>query len=485
MKDTRKSTLLLAGVLGAFGAGLAAGKAIGRAARPGVTEGGLPRASLLDTLALGLEVFAPVVAQGVIIRRPPLVALAERFDLDRRAVRRLQKLRDRYGAGPLMLPLPLRKQAVLLDPGHVRRVLDASPEPFSAASTEKRAALSHFEPEGVLLSTGARRAERRRYNEAALDSAHPMHRLAARFLPLVEEEAARMLDGARERGALDWELYSQGWYRLVRRVVLGDGAAEDHALQDMLVRLRGAANWAGFHPRMRITRARFLTRIAAYLERAEPGSLAGHMATIPRSATTLPQQQVPQWLFAFDAAAIAGFRALALLASHPGHARHAQAEAATRALPQQEQGQPLPFLRACVLEALRLWPTTPMILRQSTAETRWDAGGARASMPADTGILIHAPFFHRDDARLPWADRFTPSLWLDDGARQDAPLVPFSDGPVTCPGRNLVLMLSSAMLGALVDGRRLALAPDSDPRLDPARLPGTLDNYRLRFRIAS
>ena len=76
MRNSRKDTLLLAaGVLGAFGAGLAAGRSIARAASPAAAahathDEGLPRASLLDTLALGLEVFAPVVAQGVIIRRP-------------------------------------------------------------------------------------------------------------------------------------------------------------------------------------------------------------------------------------------------------------------------------------------------------------------------------------------------------------------------------------------------------------------------------
>jgi cytochrome P450 len=44
-----------------------------------------------------------------------------------------------------------------------------------------------------------------------------------------------------------------------------------------------------------------------------------------------------------------------------------------------------------VLESLRLWPTTPTILRQTTAETRWN----RDSTPAGTVVLIFAPFFHR------------------------------------------------------------------------------------------
>ncbi len=470
-KKRRDSLFLAAGVLGALGAGFAIGRGF---TKSGTTATGLPRASLLDTLALGLEVFAPVVAQGAIIRRPPMVALAEKLDLDRRAVQRMQKLRDKYGCGPLMLPLLIRKQAVVLDPRHAQRVLDGSPDPFSPASTEKRGALSHFEPKAVLLSEGAERLERRRFNEAALDTAHPMHRMAAGFLPLVEEEAARILEAAREQGRLDWDIWSQGWYRLIRRIVLGNSAAEDHELQALITRLRGAANWSGFHPKLRGKRARFLARIQTYLDRAEPGSLAGFMAQIPRTALTAPNQQVPQWLFAFDAAVIASFRALALLDTYPEQLRHAREEIAQR-----DAKAELPFLRATMLEALRLWPTTPMVLRQSRAETQWENG----AMPADTGVLVHAPFFHRDDAHLPYANRFAPELWREDweqGVKRDWPLIPFSDGPVICPGRHLVLMTSSNLLAALLEKHTLRL---ENRTLDPAHLPGTLDNYSLRFRV--
>jgi hypothetical protein len=41
---------------------------------------------------------------------------------------------------------------VLLEPVHVRRVLDQSPEPFSTASDEKEAALSHFQRFTILPS---------------------------------------------------------------------------------------------------------------------------------------------------------------------------------------------------------------------------------------------------------------------------------------------------------------------------------------------
>ena len=480
--NKRNQNLLLAGALGLAGAFVASKLMSQSSRRRGAARpGGLATAGVIDTAALALDVLAPTFAKGVIVRRPRVVALAERLGLDERAVRRMQKLRDKYGDGPLMLPLPIRRQAVLLAPQHVRRVLDGSPEPFSAASSEKRAALSHFEPKGALISCGRERAERRRFNEEVLEHERAVHRMVGQFLPAVDDEAGRILDRARRRGELDWDSFNTGWTRLVRRIVFGDGAAGDQEISDMIIALRKAANWAFMRPKKTGLRERFLARIQAYLERAEPGSLAAVAAGIPRTPDAAPNQQVPQWLFAFDAAGMATFRALALLAAHPEQAARAREE--LRSHPGIER-QYLPFLRATVLESLRLWPTTPAILRQTTRDTDWNG----ETMPAGTGVLVFTPFFHRDDQRMACANRFAPELWLkDDQVRhaqdRDWPLIPFSSGPVTCPARNLVLMLTSVMLGALIDtgadGRALRLVPQG--RLDPAQLPGTLDNYGLRF----
>ena len=58
-------------------------------------------------------------------------------------------------------------------------------------------------------------------------------------------------------------------------------------------------------------------------------------------------------------------------------------------------------------------------------------------------------------------------------------LVPFSAGPARCPGRDLVLLVTSAVLARLLE-RDLHLV--RGPRLDPDRpLPGTLDHTGLRF----
>lgn len=435
----------------------------------------LPKATVADTLRVLADVIIPTLAKGPIIRRQKMVAVAERLNLDDRAVRRMQLLHETYGRGPLLLRVPRWSRAVILAPDDVHEVLERSPEPFATETDEKRAALAHFEPKVSLISHGTERAVRRQINEEALDTPRHVHRLAEHFVPVVQEEASELLDEVRPGGELTWNAFNEAWMRIVRRVVFGDAARNDHEITDMIVRLRTDGNWAFLKPKRKELRERFLAGVQERMAEAEPGSLTNVMAEMRTTEEMAPSHQVPQWLFAFDPAGMTTFRALALLSSHPNQAEKAQQEIDGDTTGRQH----MPYLRACILESLRLWPTTPLVLRQSTVETEWETG----VMPANTGILIFAPYFHRDDQHLPYADRFSPEIWLEERTRDDWPLIPFSGGPAICPGTYLVLLLTSAMLAELTDGRDVQIT--SPNRLDPDKpLPGTLNNYALRFNYA-
>lgn len=428
----------------------------------------LPRASFGETLSVLGAAVGPLVAKGVILRRPLIVRALHETGAEERGVRVLQALRTRHGPGPVMLRVPGRSLAVVLDPGHAAQVLAGTPEPFESDMREKRAALSHFEPRGSLISRGGERAERRAFNERVLNSACPIHSLGGEMMAAVAAEADALLAEADRRGGLSWDTYRKRWNRMARRVVLGPKAADDEALGRLLIDLRGRANWAFLAPKRRSARARFHREVGAYLDRAAPGSLASLMpaAATPRAA---PADQVGQYLFAFDAAAIATFRALALLASLPGHAQRARDEA--------RSGSPeLPFLRATILESLRLWPATPAILRETDRETDWDG----ATMPKGTGLIIHAPFLHRDERRLPYAHRFAPEIWTGSEPER-APLLPFSAGPARCPGRPLVELVGSRMLAHLL--RRNWIVPERC-RLEQGRMPHTFDHFSLSLKLA-
>jgi cytochrome P450 len=133
-----------------------------------------------------------------------------------------------------------------------------------------------------------------------------------------------------------------------------------------------------------------------------------------------------------------------------------------------------------LLEAIRLWPTTPLVLRETTGDTQWEGG----TMPAGSRVVIFAPYFHRDGRRIPFADRLVPRLWNGEAETRarDWPLIPFSRGPAECPGRQVALLLGSAMLAALLRSGCPTLA--SPTRLDPTRpLPAGLNPFALRFRL--
>ena len=434
----------------------------------------VPQASAADTARAVSRVLLPLISRGLILRRPPIVAGAEKLDLDRRAVRELQRLRHRYGPGPVKLALP-RDIALVLDPEDVKRILAESPDPFRTDNLEKRHALGHFQPYGVLASHGPAREDRRAYNEAILDWPAPVHCMAEELLAKVRDEAQVLLALGEATGRISWDDFIQRWYRMVRRVVFGDQAADDEEITRLVGSLRADANWSYLRPKSRRTFERFEARLLHHLTRAEPGSLAHLMAQTPASAITVPHMQIPQWLFAFGPAGIATWRALALLEGHPDAMTRARDEIAGVDL---DQPHDLGFARACVLESLRLWPTTPGILRDTTRETTWDTG----SLPTGTGLIIFAPFFHRDDERLDFANRFEPSLWMGDHDPDAWPLVPFSTGPGVCPARNLVLLLGSAMLGMLIRHHDYRLP--ARRHLDAARpLPSVYDPFHVTFAM--
>ncbi|MEU9123664.1 cytochrome P450 [Streptomyces sp. NPDC048506] len=135
------------------------------------------------------------------------------------------------------------------------------------------------------------------------------------------------------------------------------------------------------------------------------GSLAALVAATPCPKAAQPAGQIPHWLFGYDAAAIATYSALALLASHPEHADRVHTEIDSIEPNRPATADAPPLLRACTLESLRLWPTSLAILRDTTAETTWHDG---TTTPPDTGVVFYSSFFHRAPQHLPHADEFEP-----------------------------------------------------------------------------
>lgn len=423
----------------------------------------LPTASPLDTGRAVRDIFLPLLTQGAILRRPRVGTLAERFHADDRALRLVRRFRRRYGAGPLLFRLPGRTIGLVLAADDVRRLLAGTPDPFAAATAEKAGALRHFQPHAVLITDPPLREARRDLNEQALGSHQPVHQYGHRMLEVVRDELDVLT------GTLGWDEFRAVWSRAVRRIVLGDSAGDDTDLIADLDQLRADANWAEFRPRRDEVRERFLDIVAAYVAKAEPGSLVS--ALEDHDGALDPAGQVPHWLFAFDAAGIALWRLFAVLATQP-----AELEPIVTEAHHPDASPLLAHAGAAVQESLRLWPTTLLVLRESRTGTEWRDRIA----PEGTEFAIVSSVFHRDDEAIDFANRFEPAIWLDGRADGSWPIIPFSAGPAECPGRNVVLLTTSAAVSHVAARYDLDVDPATRRKLSGA-LPMTFNHATARI----
>lgn len=421
------------------------------------------RASLLDMALLGALVLVPTLAQGVLLRRRRMVTLAARVDANSWACQLLKWLRRKHNSGTLLVNVVNRRILILLSDTDARQAFAQTTASLTSASRDKIAAVGHFEPEALLISRGPIRQERRCFNESVLDYPRTNHPLCPALADAINEEAAELIARTTKVGnELTWNEFVRTYRRIVRRVVLGDAAKDDEHLTELQNKLRADGNWLRLHPRRHQLREELWARVRFYLGQAPTSGLASRVADAPQTKRTLPEAQAQHWLFAFDAAPIAAFLTLALLNGHPDKARRARTDH--------------DYLRACVRESLRLWPTAIAILRDTTQETVWPDGG---HVPAGTAVVFYSPYFHRDETRLSYADRFEPEAWLDERAHNDWALAPFSRGPAECPGQHVVLFTSATLLTALLNQNPRQIAGQ---RFTPSKpLPRTADHHTLRF----
>lgn len=420
---------------------------------PGPTRAG--RTDVVRLLVIGV---LPTLVQGACLRRPLGVRLTAALDTHAWGCRLLDDLRERHGPGPVLVNAFGRTGLILLSADDARRMLAETGVSFTTANREKMAALSHFEPDAVLITPGAVKAERRRFNETAIDHCVAGQWFREACQAAVEEEARPLLVG----GPLTWKRFRGAYQRIVRRIVFGDAARDDERITELRDKLRSDGNWFMLHRKRHRLRKELFVRCRRYIDLPEPGGLARAVSATPATAEIKPVAQMQHWFFAFDAAPVSDYLTLGLLAGRPEHAARARADVA--------------YLRACALEAQRLWPTTLALVRDTTAETHWPGGW---TLPAGAAVIACTPFFHRDARRLPYADRFEPEVWLDGRAEADWSIAPFSRGPAQCLGKEIVLSTSAVLLTELL-GHDWRIT--SSNRLGPERpLPRTADHTSLRF----
>ena len=442
----------------------------------------LPSASLAESVQFNQLVVLPNAVQGLFRRRRTPVAVATRTGVDGHAVRLLSGLRRSHGPGPLWIRVMRDRALLLLDVEDVRRVLEGSPDPFAPDPPAKRRGMAHFQPDALTISRGELWAERRRFAEAVLESGKAAHRLADRFVAVTAEEIGLVIEEVDrdDDGVLGYDAWHRAFRRIVRRIVLGDAAREDEELSELLGELMSEAN--GLPSGRSEHLDAFMTRLEEHVARAEKGSLASLVARAPRPEDSPPAGQAVHWLFAMqDTDSANALRALALICAHPDERALVQGEldrAGAEGLASGKGVAGLAFLRACINEAMRLYPTTPLLSRETLVELSWRG----AVVPARTQILIVNAFLHRDRERLDYADRFAPEEWVEGDAADDWAFNHFSHGPQGCPGANLALLVASSALATVLSEREVSWRGGLD---SGKPLPHMLDYFGLEFDLGA
>ncbi|HET6864612.1 MAG TPA: cytochrome P450 [Solirubrobacteraceae bacterium] len=429
--------------------------------------GGLADASLREALGVIATGVVPAIVRGLFAPWRGAMKLLTRADADARAIAVLTAVRRRHGGQGVRL---LRGRLIVLwGVDAIREVLDRSAELFASDAGAKATGMSHFQPDALTLSRGPDWRDRRPFNEAVLASRDRVHPDGRRFVEVVADEVDRMPLGH----VLEWRDWERLFDLVTLRVIFGDRARCDQRLTGLLETLMREGNrLVGLRPNDEYY------ELYGELERRvrdpEPGSLLARIADAPHGDRTRVVQQIPHWMFAMrDTLAANAYRALAAIVADPAVERRVREDMIGADICDPRALDGMRYLGGCMHEAMRLWPTTPLLAR----EVVHDVTLAGERVPAGTQILIVNAFNHRDPDHVEDGDRLVPERWRSDS--KDYRFNHLSNGSQDCPGGPLVMLLGKAAIAQVLSRWTLRLEEPSLPAGGP--MPAMIDFYTERF----
>lgn len=107
------------------------------------------------------------------------------------------------------------------------------------------------------------------------------------------------------------------------------------------------------------------------------------------------------------------------------------------------------YLECCIKEALRLYPSVPIIGRTIEQDSIIDG----QLVPKGSSVVILVHYLHRNPVVWEKPDEFIPERFLESTKRHPYAYVPFSAGPRNCIGQRFALMEEKTVLSHLI--RRL------------------------------
>lgn len=419
----------------------------------------------------------------------------------------LQRMTAEYGP-VVQFPIPSPPTYLVSDPAAVRRVLVDRARDYDKATVQYRS-LSMVTGEGLLTTSGEvwrrqRRMVQPAFHRSGLEAVVGHAVAGARALldrwGDVSRGAVVDIDEAMMRVALETvgaSLFGTDLSADADRLARATLEALDVVVASAQVPVR-LPSWTPSQRRLQSALADLDGAVDHMIEARladprPPIDLLGMLLAAMTGDDPIPRREVRDELVAFmvaghETAASALTWALWLLAGDETAQDRAAAEAASvlgGAAPTYDDLEQLPYLRAVIDEAMRLYPPVWLVSRRALVD---DVLGAR-EIPAGSLVIMTPYLAQRDGAVWPQPTRFDPERFVGGRAagpsstggasagaapgrggraQADAEYWPFGLGPRMCVGKDFAYVEAISVLAVLLPRVRVSRVPgEPDPRAVP------------------
>lgn len=429
----------------------------------------IPCASIRESALIFFRILLPVLLKGLFLRRRHRPLKWVGIDAGKGNAL-LERLRRKYRSPLLKLWFP-RNTYLVFDSDARKSLLRYSPVVFDAARGKRRG-MNVFQPGAVTIAPADLWQPLREVNERSVGMA-----VADRLSPLILDrvkELTGILPIAPGR-KISFDEFDDFFEMLSAQLFFGRMSLGISRLFETLRQMMREAN----QPYRRKTSRKypeFARRLYDEMAHVPPDSIIG--AALDQNGITRCTllHQIPHWMFALrDTLLLNVVQALILLAQHPDWITRIRerlgSELTVAGIRDTRE------IEWCVLETMRLWPTTPILARRS----RHELPVTRTILPRQCEFLIVNDFNHRDAASVPDPHRFRPDRWQFSDVSWQFNFL--SNGPQGCAGRDLALRIANTVIAVLFTHRNVTcLSPTLQTDED---IPSSVDLFAACFRLSA
>ncbi|MCP3805142.1 cytochrome P450 [Allokutzneria sp. A3M-2-11 16] len=402
--------------------------------------------------------------------------------------------------------LPAHGDLVHVRFGPLRAVVVCDPELSHQVITNERVfdkegplwrRAREVEGDGLITTARARHRRRRRMVQPAFHRARMPHYATIMTEVLADETAAWQDGQVVPVSAFALRFTSETTARVMfsesadPEAVAGIRAALPDLVAGVFRRMLSPLNWLPTPANRAFTKARKQLQdsaarlIAGYRAGGERDDMMAVLLAAERDETGTPDDEemaalvTGLFLAGTETTSASVSWVMHLLAEHPDAQERLRRETESvlgDRVPAYEDLIHLPYTRAVVTEALRLYPPAWLLARVTTSRTT--LGGH--VLPAGMNVIYSPYLIQRRPRQYPEPDRFDPDRWLSAATGCPGSFLTFGDGARKCAGDTFALTQLMVVAAGLV--RRWELRPVPGRRKRP-KARAVLHPRHLRLRL--